>query len=69
MLKKFLFLGVATLAMAATSAIAADASRARLLVPMSTSASDDSQPDETSSVSGYGLHYVSSMGIGAGVSS
>ena len=69
MLKKFLFLGAAALAMTATSTIAADASRVRLMVPISTSASDDSQPDETSSVSGYGLHYVSSMGVGAGVSS
>jgi hypothetical protein len=69
MFKKFIILGVTALSMVATSAIAADASRARLMVPISTSAGDDDQPDETASVSGYGLHYVSSMGVGAGVSS
>ena len=37
MLKKFLFLGAAALAMTATSTIAADASRARLMIPIQAS--------------------------------
>ena len=68
MLKKFLFLGVAVLAMTATSTIAADASRVRLMVPIQASDTasynaGQSEPDSVSA-SGYSLQYVHSSGVG-----
>ena len=68
MLKKFLFLGVAALAMTATSTIAADASRVRLMVPIQASDTasynaGQSEPDSVSA-SGYSLQYVHSSGVG-----
>ena len=68
MLKKFLFLGAAALAMTATSTIAADASRVRLMVPIQASDTasynaGQSEPDSVSA-SGYSLQYVHSSGVG-----
>ncbi len=68
MLKKFLFLGSAALAMTATSTIAADASRVRLMVPIQASDTasynaGQSEPDSVSA-SGYSLQYVHSSGVG-----
>ena len=68
MLKKFLFLGAAALAMTATSTIAADASRVRLMVPIQASdtasySAGQSEPDSVSA-SGYSLQYVHSSGVG-----
>ena len=68
MLKKFLFLGVVALAMTATSTIAADASRVRLMVPIQASDTasynaGQSEPDSVSA-SGYSLQYVHSSGVG-----
>ena len=64
MLKKFLFLGAAALAMTATSAVAADASRARLMIPVQVTLSGESP-----AVSGYNLQYVHSSGFGIGYTS
>ena len=68
MLKRFLFLGAAALAMTATSTIAADASRVRLMVPIQASDTasynaGQSEPDSVSA-SGYSLQYVHSSGVG-----
>jgi len=66
MFKKFLILGVTALSMVATSAIAADASRARLMVPASV---DGAEGDvDSQSATGYDLHYVFQMGVGVGLS-
>ena len=73
MFKKFLFLGAAALAMTATSTIAADVSRVRLMVPVQASdaASYDAgstKPDSVSA-SGYNVQYVHSSGFGVGYTS
>ena len=71
MFKKFLILGVTALSMVATSAIAADVSRVRLMVPVQASYSGDSlgaDPD-TVSASGYNIQYVHSSGAGVGYTS
>ena len=70
MLKKFLFLGAAALAMTATSTIAADASRARLMIPVQATLSGDGfEGYESPSASGYNLQYVHSSGFGIGYTS
>ena len=73
MFKKILVLGTAALTMVATSAIAADVSRVRLMVPVQASdaASYDAgetKPDSVSA-SGYNLQYVHSSGFGIGYTS
>ena len=70
MFKKFLFLGAAALAMTATSTIAADASRARLMIPVQVTLSgEDLDGYESPSPSGYNLQYVHSSGFGIGYTS
>jgi len=71
MFKKFLILGVTALSMVATSAIAADASRARLMIPVQASYTGDSfgSDPETVSASGYNIQYVHSSGFGVGYTS
>ena len=70
MFKKLLFLGAATLAMTATSTIAADASRARLMIPVQVTLSGaDLDSYESPSASGYNLQYVHSSGFGIGYTS
>ena len=73
MFKKFLILGVTALSMVATSAIAADVSRVRLMVPVQASDAasydaGDTKPDSVSA-SGYNLQYVHSSGFGIGYTS
>ena len=70
MFKKLLFLGAATLVMTATSTIAADASRARLMIPVQVTLSGaDLDSYESPSASGYNLQYVHSSGFGIGYTS
>ena len=70
MFKKLLFLGAAALAMTATSTIAADASRARLMIPVQVTLSgEDLDTYESPSPSGYNLQYVHSSGFGIGYTS
>ena len=70
MFKKFLFLGAAALAMTATSTIAADASRARFMIPVQVTLSGaDLDGYESPSPSGYNLQYVHSSGFGIGYTS
>ena len=65
MFKKLLFLGAAALAMTATSTIAADASRARFMIPVQVTLSgEDLDTYESPSPSGYNLQYVHSSGFG-----
>ena len=68
MFKKFLIIVTITLSLTATNVIAADVSRARLMIPTSTTA-ENSSTGEKGTISGYSLHYVSSMGLGAGLTS
>jgi len=73
MFKKFLILGVAALSLVATSAIAADVSRVRLMVPVQASDAASyeagaTKPDSVSA-SGYNLQYVHSSGFGIGYTS
>ena len=72
MFKKFLILCPAVLSMVATSVIAADVSRVRLMVPVQASdaASYDTttKPDSVSA-SGFSLQYVHSSGVGIGYTS
>ena len=73
MFKKFLILGVTALSMLATSAIAADVSRVRLMVPVQASDAASYEAGETKpdsvSASGYNLQYVHSSGVGVGYTS
>ena len=70
MFKKLLFLGAAALAMTATSTIAADASRARFMIPVQVTLSgEDLDTYESPSPSGYNLQYVHSSGFGIGYTS
>ena len=70
MFKKFLILGVTALSMLATSAIAADASRARFMIPVQVTLSgEDFDGYESPSPSGYNLQYVHSSGFGVGYTS
>ena len=65
MFKKLLFLGAAALAMTATSTIAADASRARFMIPVQVTLSgEDLDTYESPSPSGYNLQHVHSSGFG-----
>jgi len=73
MFKKFLILGATVLSMVATSAIAADVSRVRLMVPVQATdgskyAAGETKAD-TVSASGYNLQYVHSSGVGVGYTS
>jgi hypothetical protein len=67
MFKKFLSIVTIALTLTATN-VAADASRARIMIPTSTTA-ENSSTGEKGTISGYSLHYVSSMGLGAGLTS
>ena len=73
MFKKSLILGVTALSMVATSAIAADVSRVRLMVPVQASDAASYEAGETKpdsvSASGYNLQYVHSSGVGVGYTS
>ena len=70
MFKKLLFLGAAALALTATSTIAADASRARFMIPVQVTLSgEDLETYESPSPSGYNLQYVHSSGFGIGYTS
>ena len=70
MFKKLLFLGAAALALTATSTIAADASRARFMIPVQVTLSGgDLDTYESPSPSGYNLQYVHSSGFGIGYTS
>jgi len=70
MFKKFLILGVTALSMVATSAIVADASRARLMIPVQATLSGDGYEGyESPAASGYNLQYVHSSGFGVGYTS
>ena len=68
--KKFLILGVAVLTLAATSIVAADASRTQLMIPVQATLSGDGYEGyESPSVSGYNLQYVHSSGFRIGYTS
>ena len=73
MFKKFLILCPAVLSMVATSVIAADVSRVRLMVPVQASDAASYNASETKadsvSASGYSLQYVHSSGVGVSYTS
>ena len=77
MFKKFLFLGVACLVTTATSMLAAESSKIRLLVPIQGSGTGEAFTKENSPAgsiekvtpSGYSVHYVASAGWGIGYTS
>ena len=77
MIKKFLLIGVALLASAAASSLAADSSKIRLLVPVQGTATGDAMTKNSTPAgttekitpSGYSVHYVASAGWGIGYTS